>query len=87
MEAERLLDLRHQYDSQTALLKKTGLVESRKEIDHSGIEREVLFMRGINGKKYPMPSYREIAWRILGKKELFETKTDQGFTKLLLVPF
>lgn len=86
-EAERLYDLKRQYEAQTSLLKKAGLIEMRKEADASGVEREVSFMTGIDGKAYPMPSYETIVYRLAERKELFETKADQGFTKLLLVPF
>ena len=87
VEAERLFDLKRQYESQIALLRKVGLVEIRKETDVSGLEREVSFFTGINGKAYPMPSYDTLVSRLVERKELLETKADQGFKKLLLVPF
>ncbi|TAL51112.1 hypothetical protein EPN81_00745 [Patescibacteria group bacterium] len=87
VEAERLFDLRHQYESQIVLLKSAGLVETKKETDAAGVEREVFFMTGIDGKEYPMPSYETIVSRFGERRELFETKADQGFKKLVLVPF
>ncbi|TAL50877.1 hypothetical protein EPN81_01535 [Patescibacteria group bacterium] len=58
VEAERLFDLKRQYDSQTALLRKAGLLETKKEKSASGVEREIFFITGIDGKEYPMPSYK-----------------------------
>ena len=87
VEAEHLFDLKHQYEEQMAFLKKTGLVETRKETDASGAEREVSFMTGIDRKAYPLPSYDTLVLRLAERKELLETKADQGFVKLLLVPF
>jgi len=87
VEAERLFDLRRQYEAQTALLRKAGLIETRREADTGGVEREISFMTGIDGKTYTMPSYETIVSRLAERKELIETKADQGFKKLLLVPF
>src|SRR3990167_3802708 len=87
VEAEHLFDLKHQYEEQIAFLKKTGLVETRKETDASGAEREVSFMTGIDRKAYPLPSYDTLVLRLAERKELLETKADQGFQKLLIVPF
>ena len=87
VEAERLFDLRRQYEARTALLRNVGLVETKKEADASGAEREVSFMIGIDGKVYPMPSYDTLVSRLAERKEFLEIKADQGFTKLLLVPF
>ena len=44
-------------------------------------------MTGIDGKVYPMPSYDTLVSRLAERKEFLEIKADQGFTKLLLVPF
>ncbi|MCR4314255.1 MAG: hypothetical protein NUV84_03345 [Candidatus Uhrbacteria bacterium] len=87
VEAERLFDLRRQYEAQTALLRKAGLIETKRAADVSGVEREVSFMTGIDGKTYTMPSYDTIVSRLAERKEFLETKADQGFKKLLLVPF
>ncbi len=83
--AEQLFDLRRQYESQTALLLKAGLVK-RKE-SRPGIETDILVMTGIDNKEYPIPSYEAIVSRIAEQRTLLEKKGDQGFTKLILVPF
>ena len=49
--------------------------------------KEVLCITGIDGKEYPLPTLEEIATHLCEQRELFATKRDQGFTKLLLVPF
>jgi len=36
---------------------------------------------------YPAPTLEEVAGRLYERRELLETKQDQGFTRLLLVPF
>ena len=87
VEAERLFDLKKQYEDQLDLLKSSGLVETRKETDPSGVEKESYFITGIDEKEYPMPSYLTVLERLVEQKELFETKADQGFKKLVLVPF
>jgi len=46
-----------------------------------------LCITGIDGKEYPLPTLGEIAMHLCEQRELFATKRDQGFTKLLLVPF
>ncbi len=76
---ERKLDLKTQYESQRKILKNAGILEqlSSKE---SGVH-------GIDGKEYPMPSYQEIRDVVRNKKDVFEKKAEQGFTKLLVVPF
>lgn len=83
--AERLFDLRNQYEFQAALLFKAGLV--KKEVNTSGTETGILVMTGIDNKDYPIPSYETIVSRIAEQKALLEIKGDQGFTKLILVPF
>ncbi len=87
VETEHLFDLKHQYESQITLLKKTGLLETRTETNDSGETHEVFFMTGIDGREYSLPSYETIVSRMIERKELLETKADQKFTKLLLVPF
>lgn len=76
---ERLLFLREQYEQQRAILENTGVLER--------LASGELGIKGIDGKEYPLPSYREIAERFREKKEFLKTKTEQGFTKLVLVPF
>jgi len=74
VETERLYHLREQYDSQVTLLERLGILE------HGAI-------LGIDGHKYPIPTLEQIAQRLYEQREKLETKQDQGFIKLLLVPF
>ncbi|HBK33606.1 TPA: hypothetical protein DEP34_01260 [Candidatus Uhrbacteria bacterium] len=71
---ERLYHLREQYTSQVALLEQVGILK----------EGTIL---GIDNKKYPIPTLEQIASRLFERREMLHTKHDQGFTKLLLVPF
>ncbi|HBK34119.1 TPA: hypothetical protein DDZ06_03845 [Candidatus Uhrbacteria bacterium] len=73
-EIERLYHLREQYTFQFNLLKETGILK----------EGAIL---GIDGKTYPIPTLEQIAMRLFERRGELSTKHDQGFTKLLLVPF
>jgi len=72
--AEEFYHLKKQYDSQVSLLKEVGILKDGAIL-------------GIDGKKYPIPTLEQIASRLFERRETLETKHDQGFTKLLLVPF
>jgi len=73
-EAERLYHLREQYTSQVTLLEQAGILKDGAII-------------GIDGNKYPIPTLEQIATRLFERESELSTKRDQGFTKLLLVPF
>jgi len=68
-----------QYRSQLDILSRVGLLETLKSGE--------LGITGINGQEYPVPTLETIAEKMEANKELLETKKEQGFTKLLLVPF
>jgi len=72
--AEKFYHLKEQYNSQVALLEQVGI------LDRGAI-------RGIDGKEYPIPTLEQITIRLFERREELFTKHDQGFTKLLLVPF
>jgi len=74
-EIERVYHLREQYTVQFSLLKEAGILNERNAIV------------GIDGNEYPVPTLEQIVQRLFERQEFFETKQDQGFTKLLLVPF
>ena len=76
---ERRLDLKRQYESERQALEGVGILE-RLPSGESGIT-------GIDGKPYPMPSYQEVRHLIRDKREVLAEKADQGFMKLLIVPF
>src|SRR3989339_381913 len=66
--------LRKQYDFQVELLEEVGILKEGA-------------ITGINGHDYPVPTLEQIAVRLFERREELSTKHDQGFTKLLLVPF
>src|SRR3989338_2761237 len=70
--------LAQQYEKQIDILR-----------DACGFELESgeVGITGIDGKDYPVPTQEEIAVLVAENKELIEKKKEQGFTKLLLVPF
>ena len=76
---ERELGLKSQYELQRGILEEAFVLE-RLSSGEMGIH-------GIDGKEYPMPSYREVAQRMREKREVFVQKKEQGFIKLLIVPF
>ena len=72
--AEKFYHLKEQYDSQVELLERTGI------LDHGAI-------LGIDGNEYLVPTLEQIALRLFERRGELSVKHDQGFTKLLLVPF
>ncbi len=72
--AEEFYHLEKQYTSQAELLREAGILKDEAIL-------------GIDGKKYPIPTLEQIAIRLFERREELKTKHDQGFTKLLLVPF
>jgi hypothetical protein len=75
------LKLREQYEQQIKTLNETGILEILPDSQELGII-------GIDSKGYPIPTYEQILQRITPEKlELLDKKFQQGFTKLLLVPF
>jgi len=66
--------LKEQYTSQAELLEQVGILEDGAII-------------GIDGNTYHIPTLEQIAARLFERREELKTKHDQGFTKLLLVPF
>ncbi|KKU33019.1 MAG: hypothetical protein UX57_C0010G0061 [Candidatus Uhrbacteria bacterium GW2011_GWE2_46_68] len=72
--AEEHYRLKEQYDSQVELLEQVGILMGDA-------------IKGIDGNTYPIPTLEQIAIRLFERREILRTKHDQGFTKLLLVPF
>ncbi len=78
--AERL-KLKEQWESQVQFLNEVGILELLPESQELGIV-------GIDGREYPVPEYSEIMQKITPEKaEILERKSEQGFNKMLLVPF
>jgi len=75
-EVEPLYHLSEQYTAQVNLLERAGIL-----VDGA--------IMGIDGNRYPIPTLEQIAECLCSpeRRELFEIKRGQGFTKLLLVPF
>ena len=76
---ERELHLRAQYESQKKILEDSGIIATLPS-GEKGIT-------GIEGKPYPLPSYREVLSRLREKKDILQEKKEQGFTRMILVPF
>lgn len=76
---ERELNLKGQYESQRTILEEAGILE-RLSSGEMGVN-------GIDGKEYPMPSYHELLKRMREQKEVLARKKEQGFIKLLVVPY
>ena len=76
---ERELHLKEQYASQRTILESAGILETLP----SGEEG----VRGMDGKPYPLPAYHEVMARLRERKDVIKEKKEQGFGKLLLVPF
>ncbi|HBK33995.1 TPA: hypothetical protein DEP34_01975 [Candidatus Uhrbacteria bacterium] len=72
--AEEFYHLREQYNFQVELLEQVGILK----------EGSIL---GIDSNIYPIPTLEQIAMRLFEHREKLSIKHDQGFTKLLLVPF
>lgn len=78
---ERILDLRKQYHSQVDLLLRTGFIKQ-----YPG-EKGECYCMGLDERVYPVPSFQDILQQITERHAALEIKADQGFKKLLLVPF
>lgn len=76
---ERLLNLREQYENQKEILQRIGILEK--------LSNGEIGTRGIDNKEYILPSYQGITERIIKNQEILKTKIEQGFQKLLIVPF
>ncbi len=77
--AERLSDFFH---SLVPFGKK-----QRPEVVADTETEEILCITGIDGKEYPIPTLEQIAQQLYGDREKFSAESDQGFRKILLVPF
>jgi hypothetical protein len=74
------LKIREQWGSQVKILSKLGILETFPDSKQLGI-------RGIDGKEYPVPKPEDIQARLEANRELVERKIEQGFTKIVMVPF
>lgn len=74
------LKVKEQWNSQIKILGKLGITETFPDSKSYGI-------RGIDGQEYPVPTPDEIINRLEANKDIILEKMNQGFTKLILVPF
>src|SRR3990172_7307067 len=77
---EQDLNLKEQYDSVTQLLERTHLLQELPTLKTLGII-------GLDGQEYPLPSYRTLQERIQLREQALTLKANQGFKRLLIVPF
>jgi hypothetical protein len=75
-----LSTLKNQWEDNVRALVTTGILETFEDSYSLGI-------RGLDGLQYPVPEPEEIQARLEAKREILDQKLEQGFTKLLLVPF
>ena len=61
--------------------------KKRPEVSLPPETSKIFYITGIDGNEYPIPTLEQIAARLFERRKELETKHDQGFTKLLLVPF
>ncbi|MBU0998964.1 hypothetical protein KKG24_01460 [Patescibacteria group bacterium] len=71
------LKLKEQIEKQVEILQRIGILENP-------LNGKIL---GIDNKEYNIPTLPEILQRLENKKELVKKKIEQGFTKVILVPF
>lgn len=74
------LRIKEQWEAQVRTLDKLGILEIFPESKDLGI-------RGVDGKEYPVPTAEAIEARLAANQELVARKMEQGFTKMLIVPF
>ena len=73
------INIETQYQSQIEILKKTNITQKL-----SNKEQGII---GIDQKEYPIPTLDQIKEKILEKESILKKKIEQGFVKLLIVPF
>ncbi|MBI3273579.1 MAG: hypothetical protein HYZ69_00375 [Candidatus Colwellbacteria bacterium] len=76
---EARLKVREQYESQIAMMARLGILEPLSD--------RKLGIKGIDGQEFPLLTYQEVSKRMVEKKDVLKTKVDQGFVKLVVVPF
>ena len=87
LELVERLRLREQYLAQVKVLDRSGLLESFPATDDHPLPE--LGIIGVDGEQYSLPSYEDILERLKDPeaRAMIEKKYEQGFTKMLLVPF
>ncbi len=82
MEKEKIEE---QYNEQIEVMQKNGIIEklSNGEMGIKGMDPEDPGKE----KEYVFPKLEDILKKMKEKKEILETKAEQGFDQLLIVPF
>jgi len=79
-ESLETLRINEQWGSQVKILSKLDILKTFPDSKQLGIE-------GIDGKEYPVPQPEEIRARLETNKEMVLAKMNQGFTRIVMVPF
>lgn len=87
-ETESALQLQAQYESQITLLKQVDILKQAPQSPsaHSDFE-PTFYVEAIDKTPCPLPSLEAIRSHMFEKRAFLRVKMEQGFTKLLLVPF
>ena len=87
MELAERLRLHEQYLAQVKVLGQSGLLESFPATDDHPLPE--LGIIGVDGEQYYLPPYEDILERLKDPetRAIIEKKYEQGFTKMLLIPF
>ena len=72
-------EFQEQYESQKEIFIKTGILEQ--------LSSGELGIKAIDNKEYAFPALQEVQKRMRERKEALKLKTEQGFNRLLIVPF
>jgi len=77
--------IEEQYNEQMEVMKRNGIIEklSNGEMGIRGMDTE----DSSKEKEYVFPKLEDILKKMKEKKEILETKAEQGFDQLLIVPF
>ena len=73
------LDIDAQYNARYEALNKSSVIEK--------LSNNAKGITGIDGKEYPVPSLDQVKAKIAENEAKLMPKTEQGFAKILLVPF
>jgi len=79
LEALPQKEIKEQYESQKEIFEKNGILEK--------LSSGEMGIKGIDDKEYAFPKIEEISKMMRENQEILKTKIEQGFTKLLIVPF
>lgn len=81
LELEKDIGIFEQYQKQKRILEEIGILKDLPESQNLGVI-------GVNNREYPLPDLVEISGGLTREKiELLKSKSKQGFTKLMMVPF